>query len=139
MAVHVATLFAGMVGVADEAISPDALVLQQPVDSFADGVLVAALAHVAAFHEQGDTGQPGHGDGVLVAIGAPVSVLLLLLGDPVEAAANGFAVLLGDLVPAHRLHETTRQHQAARQRTEDKCPLHKTRLLKWVANSPFAN
>src|SRR5262249_8088668 len=84
--VHVAAGFGRMIGVADEAVALAALhaALHEPVGAAADVVGVLAFADVAAFHEQGHAGQRRHGDGVLIAVGAPVPVLVLLFGQPLQ-------------------------------------------------------
>ena len=61
---------------------------------------VLAFLDRAAFHEQGHAGQSGHGDavGIVAGVGAPVALVALLLGEPLQPLVDRLAVFFGDFV-----------------------------------------
>ena len=58
-----------------------------------------AFADGAAFHEQSQAREPGHRDGILIAVGAPVAVLELLFDQVLQAFVHSRTVLFGDFIP----------------------------------------
>ncbi len=115
MAVHVPTLLAGMIRVADQTVALAFLAaVHEPVGGLADVRRILAVAYGAAFHQHGEPREARHGHRVVIAIGCPVAVFLLLLGQVVESLANLLLVLLGNFVGTGRADQPSEESNGRR-------------------------
>ncbi len=145
VAVHVAAGLAGPGGVDEESVGlgpgyagvvPVGF-FHEPPGAAEDVLLVLAVADGAALTQQGHAAEGRHGDGVLAVL-VPVAVLLLLLGQPLQALVHAGPVFQRDLLGAGGAGRGEGHGQAAQRHGGAPCRVHGDRLLGVKGSSGWA-